>query len=117
MSDATIAWVNALNFEQEVLRAPTPVLIDVSTRWCPPCRAAEPVISAIAQDYAGRLKVVQIDGDESPELAAQLGVRGYPTFIGYAGGNARLRVAGFGGKAALRRFAEELTAGVEPAEQ
>ncbi len=115
--DAKITWVNALNFEEEVLQAPTPVLIDVSTRWCPPCRVAEPVIHAIAEEYAGRLKVVEIDGDESPELVARLGVRGFPTFIGFSAGQPRTRMAGFGGKAALRRLAQELAAGIEPAEQ
>ena len=100
--------VNELNFEQEVLRAPTPVLIDVSTAWCPPCRVAQPVIHAIASEHAGRLKVVEIDGDECPELVARLGVRGFPTFITYAGGKQCQRQAGFGGKAALHRLVSEV---------
>ena len=105
---ANIVPVNELNFQQEVLSSPTPVLIDVSAPWCPPCRAAAPVIAAIAGEYAGRLKVVEIDGDESPELVARLGVRGFPTFLGFAGGEPQQRVAGFAGNAALRRFAEAL---------
>jgi thioredoxin 1 len=102
--------VNELNFEQEVLRSSTPVLIDVSTRWCPPCRVAQPVIHALASEHAGRLKVVEIDGDECPELVARLGVRGFPTFIIYAGGKPCQRQAGFGGKAALQRMVREIVA-------
>src|SRR6478672_11181162 len=104
---AMVIPVNELNFEEEVLRAPTPVLIDVSTAWCPPCRVAQPVIHAIAAEYAGRLKVVMIDGDECPELVGRLGVRGFPTFITFADGKPCQRQAGFGGKAALQRLVSE----------
>jgi thioredoxin 1 len=111
---ANIVPVNALNFAEEVLSSATPVLIDVSTEWCPPCKAALPVVHDIAAEYAGRLKVVAIDGDASPELVAELGVRGFPTFLGFSGGQARQRAAGFAGKVALRKFAEALITADSP---
>jgi thioredoxin 1 len=110
LPESRIATVDGTNFQEQVLNAELPVLIDVSTRWCPPCKVAHPVVERIAAAHAGRLKVVAIDGDESPDLVARLGVRGFPTFIGFRGGELTQRVAGFGGKAALERFAADLVA-------
>lgn len=100
--------VNGLSFANEVLRSDLPVLIDVSTEWCPPCKAAAPVVADLAQRHAGRLKVVMIDGDEAVELVASLGVRGFPTFLGFRGGEIVVRQAGFGGKRGLEALADQL---------
>lgn len=97
--------VNGLNFQEEVLGAEKPVLVDVSAAWCGPCRMAAPVIEEIAQNAAGSLKVVVIDGDESPELVQELRVRGFPTFIVFENGSEVRRTAGFAGRGALRKLA------------
>jgi thioredoxin 1 len=97
--------VNGLNFEAEVLNARTPVLVDVSAAWCGPCRMAAPVIAEIAQNAPESLKVVVIDGDESPELVQALRVRGFPTFIVFENGEEIRRSAGFAGRGALRKLA------------
>ena len=100
--------VNSSSFASEVLKSPLPVLIDVTAEWCGPCKAASPVIEELAQRYQGRLKVVVIDGGESPDLLATLGVRGFPTFLGVRGAEVVARQAGFGGKRGLEAFAEQL---------
>jgi len=100
--------VDEQNFENEVLRSPLPVLIDVSTAWCGPCRTAAPVVVELARQHEGRLKVVAIDGDESPELVARLGVRGFPTFLGYVNGRRVESQAGFAGKKKLAELSERL---------
>lgn len=97
--------VNSLNFQAEVLRAKTPVLVDVSAAWCGPCRVAAPVIEEIAHSAPESLKVVVIDGDESPDLVQTLRVRGFPTFIVFENGEEVRRTAGFGGRGALRKLA------------
>ena len=97
--------VNDLSFASEVLAADRPVLVDVSAPWCPPCRAAEPVLADLARERARDLKVVRIDGEESPALVALLGVRGFPTFLLYEHGHEVKRQAGFRGIQALRAFA------------
>lgn len=102
--------VNGLNFHDEVREATVPVLVDVTAAWCGPCRAAEPVLQRLAQAYGPGLKVVRIDGGESPELVAELGVRGFPTFLLFAGGRERGRSAGFQGEARLRGLIEGATA-------
>lgn len=97
--------VNGLNFHAEVLLAKTPVLVDVSAAWCGPCRMAAPIVEEIAENAADSLKVVVIDGDESPELVQSLKVRGFPTFIVFENGQEVRRAAGFGGRGALHRLA------------
>jgi thioredoxin 1 len=106
-SDA-IGFVNELNFEEEVTRSTLPVLIDVSATWCAPCKAARPVVADIARAHRGRLKVVEIDGGESPELVARLGVRGFPTFLGVDKGEVVERRVGFGGRRPLDELARSL---------
>jgi thioredoxin 1 len=105
-----VAPVNELNFDAEVRQSPLPVFIDVSTEWCPPCRVAAPIVTELAERLRDRVKFVIIDGDESPELVANLGVRGFPTFLGLVGGEVVSRRAGFGGKAPLEAMANELMA-------
>jgi thioredoxin 1 len=102
--------VNGLSFAHEVLKSDLPVLIDVTAEWCPPCKLAAPIMAELAQRHAGRLKVVVIDGEEASELVATLGVRGFPTFLGFRGGEIVARQAGFGGKRGLEALAETLLA-------
>src|SRR6478609_11204668 len=100
--------VNGLSFAGEVLKSDRPVLIDVTAEWCPPCKAAAPIIAELAAAHAGRLKVVVIDGGESPELVATLGVRGFPTFLGVVRSEIVERQAGFGGRRGLDALAQKL---------
>jgi len=108
ISDPDVIHVDELSFLAEVQNCALPVLIDVSTEWCAPCRVAAPVVIELARRHRGRLKVVAVDGDACPRLAAELGVRGFPTFLGVVGGQIVARRAGFGGKAPLDAMANEL---------
>jgi len=100
----TLTTVNDLTFPSEVLAADRRVLVDVTAAWCAPCRAAEPALAELAREHASELKVVRIDGEESPALVAQLGVRGFPTFLLFEGGHEVKRQAGFRNAKALRDF-------------
>src|SRR5690349_21994385 len=106
--NTSIVRVSADNFESIVLKSPVPVLVDVSATWCAPCKVARPVVAALAHTHQGRLQVVEIDGDESPELVERLGVRGFPTFLGVYGGEVVERRVGFGGRRALDELATAL---------
>lgn len=97
-----------MSFADEVLKSELPVLLDVSAEWCPPCKAAKPVVAELAERHAGRLKVVMLDSDQATELVATLGVRGVPTFLGFRGGEIVARQAGFGGKRGLEALVEKL---------
>lgn len=69
------------NFEEEVLKADKPVLIDFWATWCGPCRMLSPVIEEIAKEYDGKVKVGKVNVDEQPELASAFRVTSIPTVV------------------------------------
>lgn len=69
------------NFENEVIAAQVPVLVDFWAEWCGPCRMLAPTVDEIAAEYEGRVKVGKVNVDESPSLAAEYGVASIPTLI------------------------------------
>ena len=69
------------NFEEEVLKADKPVLIDFWATWCGPCRMLSPVIEEIAKEYDGKVKVGKVNVDEKPELASAFRVTSIPTVV------------------------------------
>ncbi len=106
-SDESWVEVNGFNFESEVLQSELPVLVDVTASWCAPCRAADPVVAALARERIGQLKVVRVDGGESPDLVATLGVRGFPTFVLFEAGRETRRQAGFSGARSIRALVDD----------
>ena len=81
-----IPTVDEASFQDQVLAADVPVLVEFGATWCAPCRALEPVLAGLAQEGAGRWKVVAIDMDASPGLSAKYSVRGAPTVIAFRNG-------------------------------
>ena len=92
MSNA--AAVNDQNFDAEVLKSATPVLVDFWAPWCGPCRAVAPTVDAIASEFTGKLKVVKLNTDESVEVATKYGVVSIPTLMVFKGGQMVERVLG-----------------------
>ncbi len=76
-----VVSVNEGTFEQKVLNAEVPVLVDFYADWCPPCRALEPTMEQLASDYAGRAIIAKVDVDENPGLAERYEVRGIPALF------------------------------------
>lgn len=67
------------NFEQEVLKSDTPVLVDFWAPWCGPCRMIAPIVEELATEYQGKLKVVKLNTDENQNTTFQYGIRSIPT--------------------------------------
>ena len=86
--------VNVNNFESEVLKAETPVLVDFWATWCGPCRMLAPTVSAIAEKYAGKVKVCKVDIDENIPLAEKYGIEVIPTLILFEKGEIKARKIG-----------------------
>lgn len=83
-----VLHVNDLTFETEVEKAEMPVLVDFFAEWCGPCKMLGPVVEEMAEQYAGKIKVVKVNVDDSPESARKYGVRGIPTLIVFKNGEA-----------------------------
>lgn len=98
--------VNDLNFDQEVLSSDVPVLVDFTAAWCGPCRQIAPLVEQLANEYAGRAKVVKLDIDESPGTAAKYGIRGVPTLYVFKGGQIVGQRVGAAPKTALADLIE-----------
>jgi len=102
--------INDINFESEVLGSEQPFLLDFSATWCAPCRALEPIVAALADEYRGRLRVGKLDIDNSPLVAARLRVRGAPTLIVFRDGKEAARRIGFATRGALAELCGIATA-------
>lgn len=86
MSSQHIVHATDASFEADVLQADLPVLVDFWAAWCGPCKMIAPVLDEIADEYAGKLKVVKVDVDENRDAPAKYGVRGIPTLLAFKGG-------------------------------
>ena len=78
--------VNVNNFEEEVLKANGKVLVDFWATWCGPCRMLAPTVSAVAEKYAGKVKVCKCDIDENIPLAEKYGIEVIPTLVVFENG-------------------------------
>jgi thioredoxin 1 len=87
MSGKNVVTVTDANFATEVLKSNLPVLVDFWAPWCGPCRMVAPVVEELADEYAGRFKVVKLNTDENMETAAGYGIRSIPTLGIFKGGN------------------------------
>lgn len=82
------------DFEQEVLKAETPVLVDFYAEWCGPCKAMAPALEEVAKDMAGSVKVTKIDVDANPEITTKYGIQAMPTLILFKDGEIAARHTG-----------------------
>ncbi len=78
--------VSDADFENEVLKADGPVMVDFWAEWCGPCKALSPIVDEVANEVAGKMKVVKVNIDENPNAPTKYGVRGIPTLMVFKDG-------------------------------
>ena len=103
MSDK-IVHVTDGSFEEDVLKAEDPVLVDYWAEWCGPCKAIAPILGEIAKEYAGRLKIAKLNIDENPSTPPKYGIRGIPTLMLFKDGNVEATKVGALSKSQLAAF-------------
>jgi thioredoxin 1 len=98
------------NFDEEVLAADEPVLVDFWSSWCPPCKMTEPVVEALAEEREATLKVGKLQVDQNPMVASRYEVLGVPTFVLFHKGEILARRTGSLAKRQLAKMIDKTLA-------
>lgn len=107
MSSEHIIHVTDDSFENDVLKASGPVLIDFWAPWCGPCKQIAPILDEIAEEMQGKVTIAKINIDDNQNTPGRFGVRGIPTLMLFEGGNVQGTKVGAANKAKLVEFINE----------
>lgn len=102
-----IIEVNQDSFQQSVLEAQKPILVDFWAPWCGPCRAVAPVVEELAKEYQGKVDFAKVNVDESPFIASKFGVMSIPTLIVFKDGKPAEQVVGFKPKDQIKKLIDK----------
>ena len=100
----SVSKVSDSNFEAEVLKSTQPVVVDFWAEWCGPCRMIAPALEEIAGTLNGKVKIVKLNVDESPNTAAKYGIMSIPTLMIFKNGEMASRQVGAAPKAKLEQW-------------
>lgn len=103
MSDSVL-HVTDSNFDELVLKASVPVLVDYWAEWCGPCKMIAPVLDEIASEFSGKVTVAKLNIDDNPATPAHYGVRGIPTLMLFKDGDIEATKVGALTKSQLEQF-------------
>ena len=95
--------INDSNFDQIVLQAKTPVLVDFWASWCAPCRMVAPIIDELAEEYSGRISFAKVDVDQNSKIATKYGIMSIPTLLIFKKGEPISHTVGYKPKEELKR--------------
>ena len=105
-SDKVMTFTDG-DFDQAVLKAATPVLVDFWAEWCGPCLRMAPTVDALAGEYDGRIVVGKLNVDQNPNTPGNYGIRGIPTLLLFKGGKVVEQIVGLVDKGTLARAIEK----------
>lgn len=98
------------NFDQEVLKSESPVLVDFWAEWCAPCRIIGPIVDELAKEYEGKVKIGKLNVDENPKTAAKYGVMSIPSLLIFKKGGVVKIMIGVQGKENLKKEIDQVLA-------
>lgn len=98
------------SFQEEVLKSDKPVLVDFWATWCGPCKIVKPVVEKLADQYAGKVKVVEVDVDQNPQVSGQFGIMSIPTLMFFKNGQPVKTMIGAQGEEALKHEFDSVSA-------
>ena len=101
-----VHYISDDSFEQEVLQAGVPVLVDYWADWCGPCKMISPILDEVAKEYAGKLKVCKLNIDENQATPPKFGIRGIPTLMIFKNCNVEATKVGALSKSQLTAFVD-----------
>ena len=96
-----ILTLTDMTFDEEIKGSDEPVLVDFWAEWCGPCKLLNPILEDLASEYDGRLRIVKVDVDESPDVARRYEIMSIPTLVVFQEGVAKKRLIGAKGKGQL----------------
>ena len=91
---ANLMYIGDKDFESQVLKSDTPVVVDFWADWCGPCKSIAGYYESLSDEYQGKLRFAKVDTDANPNTPFRLGIQGIPTFIIFKGGSEVGRVVG-----------------------
>ncbi|PKB67750.1 MAG: thioredoxin [SAR202 cluster bacterium Io17-Chloro-G3] len=91
------------DFDEKVLKAGTPVLVDFWAEWCAPCRMIAPMVDELSQEYDGKISFAKVDVDSNPEISLKYGIRSIPTLLVFKDGQPVDQVVGAVPKGTLKK--------------
>jgi thioredoxin 1 len=92
---AEVPYVTEDNFKSEVLDSTLPVMVDFTAVWCGPCKMVDPIVTQLAGEWNGKVKVFKCDADQNPNVITKYGIMGIPTIMMFKGGQVAERVSGY----------------------
>ena len=98
MPSQNVVTVTDANFDEEVAKSSTPVLVDFWAEWCGPCKMIAPILDEIASEKAGLVKIAKVNVDNSQALSARFQVRAIPTLLFFKGGEVKEQIVGMTSK-------------------
>lgn len=111
MSSTHVKQFTDGNFDAEVIKAGTPVVVDFWAEWCMPCRMLTPTIDALADEFQGKVKVGKVDTDSNKNISVKYQISAIPTVILFKDGQVKKKFVGLTSKDDLTRAVNELVAG------